>query len=289
MGKLTSSNYQTLKCKGALRRTKNTWGSMKDRCRDEWRKEYKYYGGRGISYDPRWEQFENFLEDMGLRPENTTLDRIDTNGNYERENCRWADKITQSYNKSDTLFCTNHETGVRYNSLEMAQITGLQHSTVQTRMIKGMSYDQIVNSTWGELYKITSNVALMSPVTLYYKGESLEVNFKDLTVINRTCGSVVCAIDKNEKGYFCRYKPGTRKSVYLIRLAAIAAGVNQQKLDRLFLTTYNNDKFDLGPNNILIMSPREFTLFNCRKNRGELIEICNIKSLEEDGDGLLLI
>ena len=75
------------------------WKSMKQRCSNPKSKAYKDYGGRGITYDPRWESFENFYADMGERPEGTTLDRIDVNGNYCKENCRWSAWSEQMHNK----------------------------------------------------------------------------------------------------------------------------------------------------------------------------------------------
>lgn len=86
--------------------TYKSWSHMKYRCDNPAFKQYRDYGGRGIIYDPSWSKFENFLKDMGERPPNTTLERIDVNGNYEPSNCKWATTKEQCNNKRNKLLIT---------------------------------------------------------------------------------------------------------------------------------------------------------------------------------------
>jgi hypothetical protein len=82
-----------------------SWKAMLERCRNPNAPNYHLYGGRGISVCERWigrDGFTNFLADMGPRGEGLTLDRIETDGNYEPSNCRWADAVDQAKNRRKT-------------------------------------------------------------------------------------------------------------------------------------------------------------------------------------------
>ena len=80
-----------------------SWEMMIQRCTNERYDKFSYYGGRGITVCERWLKFKNFFADMGKRPADRSLDRIDVNGNYEPQNCRWATKSEQMFNRRRPL------------------------------------------------------------------------------------------------------------------------------------------------------------------------------------------
>lgn len=75
-----------------------TWQHMRYRCANPDDDAYRWYGAKGVEVCDEWNSFEKFLEDMGERPEGMTLDRINPFGDYEPDNCRWADSETQHQN-----------------------------------------------------------------------------------------------------------------------------------------------------------------------------------------------
>lgn len=89
----------------------NIWSGMKARCSDKNSLSYSNYGGRGVSYCERWEHFENFCKDMGIRPStHHSLERVDNERGYYPDNCVWADRFAQAANRRTFK---NNSTGVR--------------------------------------------------------------------------------------------------------------------------------------------------------------------------------
>jgi hypothetical protein len=120
------------------------WVAMKQRCSNPANKGYPDYGGRGITVCQRWMKFENFLSDMGDRPNGYSLDRIDNNKGYSKENCRWASVQLQSRNKrSSKLITFNNET---LSESEWARKLGLSRGCVIARRKKGMTAEQALTT-----------------------------------------------------------------------------------------------------------------------------------------------
>lgn len=111
-----------------------TWASMKTRCLNKNEKCYKDYGGRGITVCKRWLKFENFYADMGIRPEGMTLDRIDNNKGYSKENCRWATVEDQAYNKRTTIYITVN--GARVSFGDLSKLFSIEKHRLWLRLFR---------------------------------------------------------------------------------------------------------------------------------------------------------
>lgn len=88
---------------------------MKARCDNPNEPNYAYYGGRGVSYDPSWADFNQFLMDMGERPQGTTLERVENSGNYSKANCIWINGYGQALNRRMPCTNTSGVKGVSWN------------------------------------------------------------------------------------------------------------------------------------------------------------------------------
>lgn len=123
------------------RATYNTWIDMRCRCRDENHPFWKYYGARGISVCERWNDYDLFIQDMGLRPVGLTLERINNDGNYEPGNCRWATQTEQARNRSGNRHITF---GNKTQCLsEWAEETGINVKTLTKRLNKGWPLERV--------------------------------------------------------------------------------------------------------------------------------------------------
>lgn len=117
------------------------WYNIKSRCENPRNEKYPLYGARGIYVESRWQNFENFLKDMGHPPSPThTLDRIDVNGPYSHWNCRWATPEEQANNKRQNV-------NIRFNgkvmtSSQWAKHHGLSRDAVRQRILNGMTPEE---------------------------------------------------------------------------------------------------------------------------------------------------
>jgi len=137
-------------------RTKNrsgaytSWLSMKQRCTNPNDPSYRFHGARGITIDSRWNKFENFLEDMGDRPKGLSIDRINTYGNYEPGNCRWADQVTQTNNTRANVHWEYE--GTSRTIAQWATYLGIGYQTLRRRV---------------QIHNWTIKLAIETPVKQY--------------------------------------------------------------------------------------------------------------------------
>jgi hypothetical protein len=128
-----------------------SWTAMLQRCYNKACMGYPYYGGRGITVCDRWRKsFENFLEDMGEKPNGKySIDRIDNNGNYEPSNCRWATNEEQLKNRSVSIRI--EYMGETKSVTEWAEIIGITTGSMRYRLSKGLSIGDILSEV-GKTY-----------------------------------------------------------------------------------------------------------------------------------------
>lgn len=138
-----------------------SWKAMRQRCNQKpGHRHWGYYGAKGITVCPRWNDFFLFLEDMGPRPDGATLDRRDGSKGYSKENCRWASWSEQNANKEfTTVEIDGNSVGIKSASREI----GINYSTVHARI---------------NLHGWTAEKALKTPVSKHefeFDGRSMTI------------------------------------------------------------------------------------------------------------------
>ena len=140
-----------------------SWAEMKQRCFNPNHKQYSDYGGRGITVCDRWLNFKNFLADMGSRPSpKHSLDRINNDGDYCPDNCRWATKAEQVNNRRSNRFITIG--CVTLNVTQWTKEMSFGRTIIQARLDRG----------WSELKAVTTPIRVKKP------NENIRVSIRDL-------------------------------------------------------------------------------------------------------------
>lgn len=115
----------------------NSYRAMMSRCYRTKDVSYRFYGGRGIKVCEEWHDISKFEEWVKKHPffDGATIDRLDTNGDYEPENCRWSTMFEQCKNRRNSIIIEHN--GERHNITEWAAIIGISRSTLNSRYARG--------------------------------------------------------------------------------------------------------------------------------------------------------
>lgn len=132
---------------------------MKARCYNERNHNFKNYGARGIEVCDYWRtSFEHFLSDMGLKPEGLTLERIDNDGGYQPDNCRWATRAEQRLNQRTCKYIEFN--GERKTQREFAKQYGMSEATLGQRLKRGMTVAEALTTPISKSQSLNARVML---------------------------------------------------------------------------------------------------------------------------------
>lgn len=124
-----------------------TWANMRTRCFNKHATQYPHYGGRGITVCERWNDFEAFLADMGVRPsQHHTLERVDNDGDYCPQNCKWTSRSEQAKNRRTTKL-----TAEAVNEIRGRAEYGEQHRSLGRRF--GVQFRTIAQIIHREIWR----------------------------------------------------------------------------------------------------------------------------------------
>lgn len=129
------------------------WRNIKGRCYNPNNPCYQHYGGRGITVCDEWKNdFQKFYDwsmENGYQ-ENLSIDRIDANGAYSPQNCRWADSITQANNKRNNKVFTAY--GKTMTVAQWSRETGVKYGDIQNRLNYGYSFEEAIDPNFTRIY-----------------------------------------------------------------------------------------------------------------------------------------
>lgn len=168
--------------------THKIWKGIVSRCRIKSATGFANYGGRGIDVCDRWLSYDNFLADMGDRPSHAhSIDRIDCNGNYDPENCRWATRVEQNRNtRRNRLVSANGQTKC---IAEWASIAGISEATIRGRLDRGWDASKAVTAAGGSvsrgLVSGTSMLITANQLTLTVSGWAETIGISVRTIRSR--------------------------------------------------------------------------------------------------------
>lgn len=144
-GCLIAEKIKTLRKTHGMSKSKifHVWYGMKKRINNPKDKNYKNYGGRGIGMDEKWRTFEGFMDDMGSGyKEGLSLERIDNNGWYCKENCKWIPLVEQAANRRDTRRIIFN--GLTKPLRHWAHTYGINEETLRSRLEAGIPFEQAI-------------------------------------------------------------------------------------------------------------------------------------------------
>lgn len=177
---------------GDMSPTYRSWVSMRQRCSNPAATGYENYGGRGISVCVRWDRFETFLKDMGIRPEGRSIDRIDTDGNYEPSNCRWSTPVEQAKNRRSSVIIEID--GEDRLAVDVAEEFGIPVSKILRRISEGKSQDEILSKE----HLLHNRCGEKSPASKLTEKEVAGI--KKMLTCGETCAGVSRAVGRS---YMC--------------------------------------------------------------------------------------
>lgn len=130
---------------GSKSREYSIWANMIYRCHTISSNHYKNYGNKGITVCPRWLVYQNFINDMGIRPNSSySIDRIDNTKGYFKNNCRWASKKEQAVNRTNTIFIQYKDQPLTVEQLALE--LNIPITTIKNRLRRNWSHERIITT-----------------------------------------------------------------------------------------------------------------------------------------------